>query len=94
MFENPYPWNLEANVMYLESPAGVGFSRNDHMNDKGSTDIIFTDELQSEDAFAAVKNFYTLFPEYVANEIYISGESYGGIYVPYLAWQIYEHNNF
>jgi carboxypeptidase C (cathepsin A) len=22
----------------------------------------------------------------------VSGESYGGIYVPYLAWQIYQHN--
>ena len=28
----------------------------------------------------------------MTNELFISGESYGGIYVPYLSWQIYQHN--
>lgn len=47
---------------------------------------------QSEDAFTALQDFYRAFPKYRSNELYITGESYGGIYVPYLSWQIHQWN--
>jgi len=40
----------------------------------------------SVDAFAALEAFFERFPEYLDNDLYISGESYAGIYVPYLSW--------
>lgn len=47
---------------------------------------------QSEDAFAALQQFYQRFPLYRSNDLYITGESYAGVYAPYLAWQIHEWN--
>ena len=85
--ENPYPWNVRANVLYIESPAGVGFSYA-----KGKEDKKFNDLLSSHDNLQALKTFYSKFPEYQDHDLYISGESYAGIYVPYLAYRIHQHN--
>lgn len=84
---NPEPWNKRANLLYIESPAGVGFSVANTTDD-----LLHSDMSQSDDAFAAVKDFYNAFPKYRTNELYITGESYAGIYGPYLAWQIHEWN--
>ena len=80
IYKNPHSWNARANVLYLESPAGVGFSYG------SDSDLYHNDISQSEDAWVALQQFYELFPEYKSRDLYISGESYGGIYVPYLSW--------
>lgn len=78
---NPYPWNYRANMIWLESPAGVGWSVGETAEDLEHTDLT-----QSEDAFAAMEAWYRKFPEFKSNELFISGESYAGVYVPYLSW--------
>ena len=80
---NPWSWNLRAHVVYIESPAGVGYSIANN-----TEDWIQNDYSQSEDLFTALKDFYVKFPQLKANDLYISGESYAGIYVPYLGWRI------
>ena len=83
---NQYSWNSRANLLYIESPAHIGFSIG------GPNDWNFTDLSQSIDMFAALQSFYTLFPELLPNPLWISGESYAGVYGPYLAWQIHLWN--
>ena len=84
---NNYSWNKEANIVYIESPAGVGYSV---CND--TKECNFTDENSSEDNLVALYNFMVKFPEFANHDLYLSGESYAGIYVPYLAWQVYLWN--
>lgn len=74
-------------MLYIESPAGVGYSfcTEDYL-------CSFDDYNSSDDNLAALLSFYNKFPEYMNNELYISGESYAGIYVPYLAWRINNYN--
>ena len=79
--KNPEPWNKRANVIYIESPAGVGFS---YCGVEGGCS--FDDDTSAADNLAAVLSWYKKFPEFQSHELYISGESYAGIYVPYLAY--------
>lgn len=68
-------------MLYIESPAGVGYSIWNTTENRTTNDSI-----QSEDAMTALHYWYSKYPEYKSNELFVSGESYGGIYVPYLAW--------
>jgi len=70
-------------MVYVESPAGVGYSFVD------SEEIPeYTDETSAEDNYLAVKAFLTKFADLKDNDVYISGESYAGVYVPFLAHKI------
>jgi len=88
---NRWPWNLNASVLYLESPAGVGFSTVTDYKE-----LFYSDTSVARDAMKAVRIWYEEFPEFgwnrQNNPLYITGESYGGLYVPYLSWQIYLNN--
>eukprot|EP00054_Salpingoeca_dolichothecata_P027032 m.195908 g.195908 ORF g.195908 m.195908 type:complete len:439 (+) comp25839_c0_seq3:1515-2831(+) len=84
LYYNTYTWAKEANMLYLEAPAGVGFSYSDDPSEYHTNDT--TTAIANH---AALKTFFKLYPEYAKNDFYITGESYAGIYVPTLAYQIY-----
>ena len=86
-FENKYSWNLELNTLYIEQPAGVGYSYCE-----GTKDCTFDDEISGQDNLQAILAWFEKYPEFKTNELYISGESYGGIYVPYMAYNIVQYN--
>ncbi|KAI3742899.1 hypothetical protein L1987_60597 [Smallanthus sonchifolius] len=78
----------EANVLFLESPAGVGFSYSNKSSDYQNGG----DTSTAIDNYVFLLNWLERFPEYKGRDFYISGESYAGHYVPQLAHTIIQHN--
>ena len=70
---NPYAWNRVANVIFLESPAGVGFS-----SFTDPADNTVGDERTAADAYDFLLGFLSLYPQFADRDFYIAGESYAG----------------
>ncbi|CAG9459997.1 unnamed protein product [Pedinophyceae sp. YPF-701] len=77
---NDNSWTREANVIFLDSPALVGFSRSSRASDN-----VVGDARTARDALRALLVFTRRFPVYSNRPFYVAGESYGGHYVPNLA---------
>lgn len=77
-----------ANVLFLESPAGVGFSYSNTSSDYDKSG----DQRTANDSYIFLVNWLERFPEYKGRAFYISGESYAGHYAPQLAATILTHN--
>ncbi|KAG6487786.1 hypothetical protein ZIOFF_056392 [Zingiber officinale] len=84
LYRNPYAWNEVANVLFLESPAGVGFSYSNTTSDYARSG----DRRTATDALVFLINWFERFPEYKGRDFFITGESYAGHYVPQLAHAI------
>ncbi|KAH7911621.1 peptidase S10 serine carboxypeptidase [Hygrophoropsis aurantiaca] len=83
---NPYSWNSEANIIFLDQPVDVGFS----YSSDGST--VTTSSDAAKDVYAFFELFMSKFPKYAKAPLHIAGESYAGRFLPHIASEIY-HNN-
>ncbi|KAL8516539.1 hypothetical protein ACS0TY_014979 [Phlomoides rotata] len=85
---NPYSWSKVSSVIYLDSPAGVGFSYSGN-----ESDYITGDLTTASDSHIFLLKWFELYPEFQSNPFYISGQSYAGIYVPTLAYAVAQGND-
>lgn len=85
--ENKYSWHKLANLLFLESPAGVGYSYN------LDTNYVYNDANTAHDALNAVVDFFSnKFTQFRGRSFFIAGESYAGKYIPDLAMLIDGYN--
>jgi len=87
-FYNKFNWAKSANIIFLESPAGVGFSYCNGQEGPINSCPDWNDTLVAEDNHAIIQQFFKGYPEYIDNDFYVFGESYAGIYVPTTVMQI------
>lgn len=77
-------WHKVAHVLYVDQPAGTGLSPvDDYDGNQIEVDAHFE---------AFLHNWLDLYPGFAGKRIYMSGESYAGIYLPWIAQTIVEGN--
>jgi carboxypeptidase D len=74
--KNPWTWVNLTNMVWVEQPVGTGFSQ--------GTPTATSEEEAAAQFLGFFKNFIDTFGLH-KKKIYISGESYAGYYVPYIA---------
>jgi len=86
LIENPYSWNENANIVFVDQPTGVGFSYGD------KTDYDYNEEMVAEDMYQFLQAFFSHFSQFQKNEFNVFGESYGGHYAPSVAYRVLQGN--
>ncbi|CAE6478473.1 unnamed protein product [Rhizoctonia solani] len=77
---NPYTWTNASDMLWIEQPVGTGFTL-------GTPNL--TNEVQLSDQFYGfLQQFYKVFPDLIKKELYFTGESYAGMYIPYITSRI------
>ncbi|KAM3246321.1 serine carboxypeptidase-like 45 isoform X1 [Capsicum annuum] len=88
LVKNEHSWNQEANMLYLESPIGVGFS---YSANTSSYEAV-NDEITARDNVVFLLRWFHKFPQYSKSNLFLTGESYAGHYVPQLAKLMVAYN--
>ncbi|KAM0018403.1 putative carboxypeptidase D [Helianthus debilis subsp. tardiflorus] len=84
---NSKSWNKASNLLFVESPAGVGWSYSNT-----TSDYTTGDANTARDMHTFLINWYKKFPSFKSRDLYLTGESYAGHYIPQLAIALLDHN--
>eukprot|EP01129_Flabellula_baltica_P008575 TRINITY_DN341_c0_g1_i1.p1 TRINITY_DN341_c0_g1~~TRINITY_DN341_c0_g1_i1.p1 ORF type:complete len:425 (+),score=75.17 TRINITY_DN341_c0_g1_i1:33-1277(+) len=86
--KNPYSWNTNATVIYIDSPVGTGYS---YVSD--SMGYATDEKTISAELYTVLYTvLFDLYPSLGKLPFYIFGESYAGKYLPWLGYTILEKN--
>lgn len=81
---NKHTWTRATTMLYVEHPVGTGFSHGSAFPE--------TEAQASADLDAFLQNFLRLFDRFQNYNIYVTGESYAGMFIPSIARHIHRAN--
>ncbi|MCP4147812.1 MAG: S10 family peptidase [bacterium] len=85
---NPSAWNKDVHIMYWDNPVGVGYSFNEN------EEYVDNEDELSDQFYNALQGFYNAMPsQYRDCPLYVTGESYGGKYIPAITEKILINND-
>lgn len=76
--ENPHSWHRIADYFWIDQPVGVGFSTAD------AAGYVADEDQVGEDFIGFLTNLVKVFPSLAKRPLVLSGESYAGMYIPYI----------
>ncbi len=80
-------WTKHYNVLYIDNPVGAGYSYTEDTDGYSRTV-----QQAAENLYTGLQEFFKIFPKFLQNPFYITGESYCGKYIPALATVIHRQN--
>lgn len=80
---NPNRWTKHFNVIMLDHPTNAGYSYGTKVNNSHDAAV---------DVYDFLQKFFKLFPHLQKNKLALASGSYGGVYIPNIAYVIYENN--
>eukprot|EP01025_Chloroclados_australasicus_P047754 TRINITY_DN5387_c0_g1_i1.p1 TRINITY_DN5387_c0_g1~~TRINITY_DN5387_c0_g1_i1.p1 ORF type:complete len:512 (+),score=47.01 TRINITY_DN5387_c0_g1_i1:55-1536(+) len=83
----PISWDLGHTMLYVDQPIFVGFSYSDDPKDR-----IYNETQVGQDMYEFMQEFLKAHPKYIDVDFFVSGESYGGHYIPAVAYRIFQAN--
>ncbi|XP_022717994.1 serine carboxypeptidase-like 44 isoform X1 [Durio zibethinus] len=84
---NPHSWIKVSNILFIDSPIGVGWSYS-----KTSSDYQVGDDSTNEDLLAFILQWFDKYPNFKSRDLYLAGSSYAGHFIPNLGNTLLDYN--
>ncbi|KAJ7698953.1 Alpha/Beta hydrolase protein [Mycena rosella] len=75
---NEYSWDKVADYIWIDQPVGTGFSTAD------AAGYIADEDQMGADFMGFLENLVKVFPSLATRPLHLTGESYAGVYIPYI----------
>ena len=85
--ETEFGWDVHHNMIFVDQPINTGFSYSQNASDE-----VFTEKTVAADMVDFLNEFMAAYPQYADRDLFITGESYAGHYVPAVTHGIWMAN--